>query len=60
MYFYPKVWDAMSRDVTASLESEYEPAHNETDDEAVIGESDCWRSQDPVCSSTGGDDEMRF
>jgi hypothetical protein len=50
----------MSRDVTTSLEAEYEPAHTETDDEAVIGESDCWRSQDPVCSSTGGDDEMRF
>jgi hypothetical protein len=50
----------MSRDITASLEAEYEPAHHETDDRAVIGESDCRQSQDPVCSSTGGDDEMQF
>jgi hypothetical protein len=50
----------MSRDVTASLESEYEPSHQETDDRAVIGRSDCHISDDPVCSSIGGDNEMRL
>lgn len=50
----------MSRDLTASLEAEYEPSHDESDDRAVIGTSGCHVSDKPVCSSTGGDDEMRF
>lgn len=50
----------MSRDVTASLEAEYEPNHHETDDRTVIGRSDCHISDDPVCSSPGDDNEMRF
>jgi hypothetical protein len=50
----------MARDVTQSLEAEYEPSHTETDDRAVLGRSDCYLSTDPVCSSSGEDDEMRF
>ncbi|WP_166035528.1 hypothetical protein [Halorussus pelagicus] len=50
----------MSRDSTASLESEYEPSHDETDDRAVIGSSICGASMDPICGSPGEDDEMEF
>lgn len=50
----------MSRDIAESLESEYEPTHDETDDRAVIGDSNCYLSTDPVCSSSGEDDEMEF
>ena len=50
----------MSRDITTSLEAEYEPSHDETDDRAVIGEINCYLSTDPLCGSTGGNDEMEF
>lgn len=50
----------MSQDITASLEAEYEPAHEETDERVVIGVS-CPEtlSVEPVCMDSG-DDEMRF
>lgn len=50
----------MSNEITASLESEYEPTHDVTDETVVIGDSDCHISEDPVCSSPGDDKEKRF
>ncbi|USZ69217.1 hypothetical protein NGM10_05615 [Halorussus salilacus] len=50
----------MSHDIPTSLESEYEPAHNETDKQVVVGSSSCYISDDPVCNSPGDDYEKRF
>lgn len=50
----------MSRDTTATLEAEYEPSHDETNDRAVLGKTGCYISDKPICESTGEDDEMRF
>jgi hypothetical protein len=50
----------MSQDITASLEAEYEPAHEETDERVVIGNSGCAISDKPLCGSTGEDVEMEF
>ncbi|WP_162224129.1 hypothetical protein [Halorussus salinus] len=50
----------MARDISQSLESQYEPSHTETDDRAVIGETNCYLSTDPICGSSGEDDEMEF
>jgi hypothetical protein len=50
----------MSQDITASLEAEYEPAHDETDERTVVGVS-CPEtlSVEPVCMNSP-DDEMEF
>ncbi|WP_168216196.1 hypothetical protein [Halorussus halobius] len=50
----------MSRDVTTSLESEYEPARDETDRRAVVGSTGCHVSDKPLCESTGDATEMEF
>ncbi|WP_166035526.1 hypothetical protein [Halorussus pelagicus] len=50
----------MSRSITTSLEAEYEPSHDETDDRAVIGSTGCYISDKPVCIGSGKDDEMEF
>lgn len=50
----------MSRDITASLEAEYEPAHTRTDKRTVVGSTCSTISDEPVCSSPGEDKEMRF
>lgn len=53
---------SMSHDITASLEAEYEPAHEEVDDEVVIGSTGCFGgvSDEPFCSASGDDTEMQF
>jgi len=50
----------MSHDITASLETEYEPAHEETDEQIVVGSTGCHISDKPLCESTGDDVEMEF
>lgn len=49
----------MTRNISDSLEAQYEPSHDETDDRAVIGTSNCYISDDPVCMGTD-DDQMEF
>lgn len=38
----------MARDVTTSLEAEYEPSHDETDEPTVIHNT-CHQSDEPLC-----------
>ncbi len=50
----------MSQDITASLEAEYEPEHDETDEQIVVGTS-CPESLSvqPACMNSP-DDELQF
>ena len=50
----------MTRDISDSIEAQYEPSHDETDDRAVIGSTGCYISDDPACMNTGDDNEMQF
>ena len=54
------LYEDMSQDITASLEAEYEPAHEETDEQIVVGTS-CPEtlSVQPACMNSA-DDELQF
>lgn len=50
----------MSHDITASLESAYEPSHDEADQPVVVGSTCRKVSDEPLCGSPGDDYEKQF